>query len=479
MADITLRRNVFGDGYSGSLTVPAGLSWMDSMAIQNAAHSAQETSAEITRARQALDRIGYDVGDLADSISQLEGTIGLKLDEQTHVLEQQSQMLEEIRGAVINPSKTRAAERIADAAQLLSHDRFERALTVANEAIDADPNNPNGFFAAGWALVGLERFDEAREMFEEARDASHGDQRSLGSRQSARSAFLAGKPDLAYTLVRDARKTAESADEKGAVAYDVAVYAVPAGDTRTAIDSIQAAARQDSRHAERALIDLAFEQAADVRDAAATVLAELAEQIAERRPPIEHSIRSLRSSVPSPPTDRRAHTDLSVGVRPNNDWSQIHASMEQRLADAERSLDQATSINLQSLASALDSAEKDIEELSTVETPRLEQAIAAHDEAAQREDELGSMREQLQRDRKRTEPWIQLQGFTNRHRTGLFWWGVIFGLIGLLVMPLLVAGVACLALLAVGYIGGSIAQRYRQTQDRKMEQIDNELKGRR
>lgn len=479
MADITLRRNVFGDGYSGSLKVPAGLSWMDSMAIQSAARSAWETSAETSRAREALDRIGYDVADMADSINRLESTIGLKLDEQTHVLEQQSQALEEIRGAVVNPAKTRAAERVADAAQLLSHDRFERALKVANEAIDADPNNPNGFFATGWALVGLERFDEAREMFEEARDASHGDQRSLGSRQSARSAFLAGKPDLAYALVRDARQIAESGDEQAAVAYDIAVYAVAAGDAQTAIESIQKASRHDSRHAERALVDPAFEQTEDVRAAAAAVLTELADHIAEHRPQVENEIRNLHSSLPDPPSDQRSHTNLGAGVRPAEDWSQVRAEIEQHLAQVEQSLGEAASVNLQRSISALDSAKKDLTELSTVKVPQLEQATVEHDEAARREDELGSMREQLEHGRKQVEPWIRLQGFAQRHRAGLFWWGAIFVLIGLFVVPLLVAGVVCLALLAIGYAGGSIAQQQRRTKDHELQQIDSELEGRR
>lgn len=477
MANITLRRQIFGDGYSGTIDVPAGLSWMDSQAIQSTARSAWQTTEETRRARQALDSIAYDAGAAADAIGHLENSIGLHLDTQTRVLERQSEVLEEIRGAVMNPSKTRAAERIADASQLLDHDRFERAVKVAEEATDADPNNPNGFFAAGWALVGLERFEDARAMFEEARDASHGDQRSLGCRQAARSAFLAGKPDLAYQLSRDARGTAESVDEAAAVNYDVAVYASATDDPDTAIASIEEACRADSRHGERALRDPAFDQAPDVRDAAARVLGQTAEVIAEQRPRVEGKIRNLREGLPRPPAnDSRSHTQLAVGIRPERDWNQLRASIKQRLVELDRAIATAEEdARLQHMVSALASADEQLVELEMQDLPLLEEATKQHDESVRRQLQLEGDRQVAERNRGRWVAFARLRGQAAKRR-GWLVIGIVLTVVGAALTGVVLGfGLLILFILGAMYGVGMYAERELQTYGGRVAQIDRDL----
>lgn len=475
MGTITLNRQMFGSGYTGSIEVPAGLSWMDSMAIRETAVSASQTSAETRQAREAVEDLQFDIGHVADAIGQLEQSLGLKLDAQVRVLKQQSTILEEVRNAVLNPEKTRAAERLADATQLLDHERYERALTVAEEGIQADANNPNLFFVAGWALVAMERFEEAQGMFEEARDASRGDQRSLGCRQAARSAFLVGKTQLAYELCRDARAAAAASEERAAVSYDIAVYAWATGDQSTAIAAIEEACREDSRHAERALLDPALERAPEVRDAAARVLREVAEEIRQELPTIEGKIVSLREKIPAPPVhSSRAHAELKQGVLPPRDWQELHGRVKRMLAEVEQAISEAKEkARLQTMVAVLDSAEPQLSKLEA-ELLDLSQAIQQHDDAVSRQDRLTEEMETANQSYERWGSSARLRQWVSRHR-GWIWIGIGLSVVGLLIPGLLLIGLLILGVIGLMYGVGVYAERRQESERQTAARIAEEL----
>ena len=389
MADIKLRENLFTSGYSGEIKGDVGLSWADSMALHSmaasahqAAHSAWETSQETRRARQALESIDYSLDEVASGIASLEVSLGLKLDEQTRVLESQAQILDEIRRAVLTPAKTRAAERVADASQLLRNQRYERALKVAEEGIDADPNNPGVFFAAGWALVGLKRFEEAQQMFEEARDAATGNERSRAARQAARAAFVSGRDEVAYALVRDARQMVESSDERAAVAYDIAVYAWANDQHEEAHEAMRAACEHDTRYGAFALADRALDGADALRDTAAGVVADRAEAVAEQRPAVERHVEVARAAVPERPRDMPRWDAILSGLRPSTDADETRGQVISRIDAAEDDLRRvADAVNLQHSLSLLKSADAKLEEAEQL-VPALTQQIEAQTAAA-------------------------------------------------------------------------------------------------
>ena len=369
---------------------------------------------------------------------------------------------------------------MADTSQLLQNERYERALKVAEEAIDADPNNPSGFFAAGWALVACERFDDARAMFEEARDASSGDQRSLGCRQAARSAFLAGKAELAYGLCRDARAAAEDGDEIAAVNYDIAVYAWATGDHETAVSVIEAACKSDSRHAERAIHDPAFEQAIPVRDAAAVILRHLAEEIEARRPRVDGSVSSLRESLPDPPASHyREHAELDAGVRPDHDWSVLRRTIDQRLEGIERTISEAEkNARLQIMIEALVDVEKQLGDAETAVLPQLRAAIEEHDRAVADQDRLDNeLREASARQRR----WNSLAGQRTWvvQRRGWVVAGVVLTLVGLLIGLLLIVGLLILLTLGSLYAIGLYAEQRRDAETETVSDLERQLGRRR
>jgi len=475
MGKITLNRQVFGSGYTGSIEVPAGLSWMDSAAIRESAVAAWQASAETRQARQAVEDLQYDVGEAVDAIAGLEQSLGLKLDDQVRVLKQQSAVLEEIRSAVLNPEKTRAAERLADATQLLENERYERALKVAGEGIDADPNNPNLFFVAGWASVAEERFEEARAMFEEARDASRGDQRSLACRQAARSAFVAGKSELAYQLCRDARAAAEGPEELAAVNYDIAVYACATGDQATAVSAIEEACEEDSRHADRALFDPVFERAPEVRDAAARSLRRIAEEIQRTLPAIEGRIASLQETIPGPPVHNdHPHSALDAGVRPTRDWQNHRDQVEQELGEVLRSISSAKDdARLQAMVSALGAAGTQLAALEG-ELPALAESIKQHDDAVSHQSRLAEHLNAASHSRERWASIARLRQ-VGRHK-GLIWVGVILSCLGLLIPSFLVIGLLTLAGIAAAYGIGFYAEQQQEMEQRTAQRITEELK---
>jgi tetratricopeptide (TPR) repeat protein len=186
-----------------------------------------------------------DVRSVARAIDGLEGELGLKLDQQSLLLDRQVDLLADIAQSLRTPARVRAAERLSSVGELLRRKRYERAAAAAEEAIEDDPNNPAGFIAAGWAQIGLEHLDAARVLFTEAAQASDGDARSAAGRQAARLTLALEEPQAALTRLDVETDSAQSITERSAVAYDRAVYLAELGDTTGAQASLLDAGRDE------------------------------------------------------------------------------------------------------------------------------------------------------------------------------------------------------------------------------------------
>jgi hypothetical protein len=127
---------------------------------------------DTNRICQAIESVGQNVSEVVDAIDSLVSDLDLRLDEQTSLLSEQVDLLVEIAQTLRSPARTRAAERIRDATELLRHHRNERALTVAEQAIDDDPNNDIAFIVAAWASLGIQDLGRARGYFREAAQAT-------------------------------------------------------------------------------------------------------------------------------------------------------------------------------------------------------------------------------------------------------------------------------------------------------------------
>jgi tetratricopeptide (TPR) repeat protein len=255
VARIDLRPTFAGSGLTG--TVEPTLSWLDQQALQSIA-SASASIAPTLEAQGAnlMMALGWMGREVADAISSLEAELGLRLDQQTDVLREQLQALERIEAALRQPAKVRAAERLVDAGKLLGQRRYERALPLAQEAMAGDPLNPAGFGAAGWSLLGLGRFDEARDHFAEAAIAAEGDERGAYTRRRARLDFgLGGRHAAENALQSFLADNHASDNERAAVQYDLAVYAADSDELQTASSFLRAAVTHDSRYALAALVD--------------------------------------------------------------------------------------------------------------------------------------------------------------------------------------------------------------------------------
>jgi tetratricopeptide (TPR) repeat protein len=431
---------------------------MDSMMLQSIASSAWEMTAETRRARQSMENVGHAVEDVADQIQALERELGMQLEEQTAVLRQHTEVLGAIHDTLLTPAKTRAAERVADAAQLLDRERWERALMVAEEGIEADPNNPGVFEAAGWALLSMDRLDEARQMFEEARDASDGDARSRAARQAARAALAGDHAALAYKLGRDARALAVSADERAAVDYDVAVYALLNGDGDIAADSLEAACRHDSRYSEMAVMDRHFDAAPDLRDRAARILTEFAQAVQRRQPEVTAHSARVRATWPRAPQTSKTYAQLGAGVRPNHDWGALQVELSTELGGAERKLAEATDEpSLQHTLRVLGEADA---ELAAVEsrTTHLVELIAAHEAAAYQHERLEAQLGEAERAAQNWRQVLNLTGAARRRFRQLLFWGLVAFAVGLLIPPVIVVAVGLLLYSIVGSIVNGAAQ---------------------
>jgi hypothetical protein len=142
VGNIELRKSFFGDALVGE--VQPALSWADHRALADTAHETRRSSQELDKLNGQIASLGFEIGHayrgLAAVIGDLEDHLGLRLHMQTQVLTGQLDHLARIHETLRTPAKTRAAERIADTGELLRRGRWERALAIASEAIEDDPN---------------------------------------------------------------------------------------------------------------------------------------------------------------------------------------------------------------------------------------------------------------------------------------------------------------------------------------------------
>jgi tetratricopeptide (TPR) repeat protein len=188
VANIELHKSFLGDRLVGSIDSP-GLSWSDHQALADAARASRSMAMEASAIRQRLESVNLSVAAVGRAVTALEYELGFRLEAVADALARQLTVLQGIEQALRTPSKTRAAERLVDVGELLRRQRWQRALAVAESAIEDDPNNPAGFLAAGWARMGLGELQLAREAFVEAADASDGPARSAAGRQASRLAL--------------------------------------------------------------------------------------------------------------------------------------------------------------------------------------------------------------------------------------------------------------------------------------------------
>jgi hypothetical protein len=229
------------------------------------------TAQETARVRHTLEQLRYDVQDVTQAVETLQSEIGLQLQDQTRLMIRQVELLAQIAETLRTPARTRAAERISDAGELLRRERYERALTLAQQAIDDDPNNPAGFLAAAWASLGLDDVEPARNYFREAAQASDGDQRQTALRQAARLTFLLEGPQAALKELGDSPEQLSPAEE-GATDFDRAVYFSNAGESTAAAECLREASYIDGRLCLMALTDPILSRDATVAETAAEQL---------------------------------------------------------------------------------------------------------------------------------------------------------------------------------------------------------------
>jgi tetratricopeptide (TPR) repeat protein len=275
---LELIQPIFGDS-AGHLDLRSGssLSWSEHYALKDAAAGSMATAQQVAFARQTLEQLRYDVQDVTQAVETLQTEIGLQLLDQTRLMSRQVELLAQIAETLRTPARTRAAERISDAGELLRRERYERALTLAMQAIDDDPNNPAGFLAAAWASLGVDDVEQARNFFREAAQASDGDQRQSALRQAGRLAFLLEGSQGALKELGDSREEL-SPREEAATDFDRAVYFSKAGESITASECIRKASYHDGRFCLMALTDPILSHDATVAETAVEQLRAIQEE---------------------------------------------------------------------------------------------------------------------------------------------------------------------------------------------------------
>jgi tetratricopeptide (TPR) repeat protein len=255
---LEMRERFFGGGFVGTIS--------DSEA-QSALRSVFEStfnraSAHLTDIHGDLQSLGWNIDFLSTEVAGLRS----ELQTQTAYLATQLQTLASIDEALRTPAKTRAAERMNDAAGLLTNGRYELALKCAEEAIDGDPNHPGGFAAAGHALCGLGRFEEAIWKFQEADTASDPEGRRDGvyARMCARCLFVvddvpAARVVLEQQLQRVADWPNRYGPERGITAYELAMACALLGDDTAANQHLDVAIHTEDRYARLAMVEPAFQ----------------------------------------------------------------------------------------------------------------------------------------------------------------------------------------------------------------------------
>ena len=287
-----MRKRFFGEGVVGSIDISSGptLSWSEH-------HALLEGSADLRRVRSGLEDLGVDVRSVARAVDGLEGQLGLRLEEQSMLLDRQVDLLADIAQAVRTPARVRAAERLSGVGELLRRKRYDRAATAAKEAIEDDPNNPAGFIAAGWAQIGLKRLDEARALFTEAAEASDGDARSAAVRQTARLTFALDGPRAALARLDEYATGARGSTEQAAIAYDRSVYLAELGDTSAAEVRLLDAGRDEPSFLLTALADPLLASHAVIVEAASGELKMRQRALAHHVAMYEDLVAQLRDLV--------------------------------------------------------------------------------------------------------------------------------------------------------------------------------------
>ena len=293
VGNIEIRERFLGGGYVGHVQVDPALSWADRRALGVAASAASASAIELRGlnarvdiATQLLAGLGVSQAMVAHQIAVLEEQLGLRLDSQTRALEAQTEQLARIEHALRTPAKTRAAERIADTGQLLRRRRWERALGLAEQASDDDPNNPAAFRAAGWALLGLERLDDAKQAFLECADAADGDERSEALRQAARLEFALSDAQSALKLL-SREDEGITTFERHAIQYDRAIYDAADGRVAEATAALWGAMKFDERFAFWAVYDDLIGARPELAQLAPSYLSELMADITRGRADVE------------------------------------------------------------------------------------------------------------------------------------------------------------------------------------------------
>jgi tetratricopeptide (TPR) repeat protein len=247
--------------------------------------------------RSGLEDLGVDVRSLARAVDGLEGQLGLRLEEQSMLLDRQVDLLADIAQALRTPARVRAAERLSGVGELLRRKRYVRAATAAKEAIDDDPNNPAGFIAAGWAQIGLKRLDEARALFTEAAEAGDGDARSAAVRQAARLTLALDGPRAALARLDEYATDARGSTEQAAIAYDRSVYLAELGDTPAAEVRLLDAGRDEPSFLLTALADPLLASHAVIVEAASGELKMRQRALAHHVAMYEDLVAQLRDLV--------------------------------------------------------------------------------------------------------------------------------------------------------------------------------------
>lgn len=264
----------------------SSLSWSQSAALERIAENTRPGAniVDMAPVTRELESLGQDIHEVARVVDSMEKELALRLDAQTGVLDEQLDVLQQIAETLRNPLSTRAAERVRSATELLRHQRYERALAVADEAIEDDPNNDLAFIVAGWASFGLKQFERARDYFREARQATaetaHAEVRHMhAALLAARLTFALEGPEGALMEMVKGRPSnmPDDAPYGRAWLYDSAVYEAAAGLTLKAIDHFLRAATRN--YCLRAVTDPVLSQNVEVADAINTYLVNILKHI--------------------------------------------------------------------------------------------------------------------------------------------------------------------------------------------------------
>jgi hypothetical protein len=292
VAKIELRTSAFGGALVGDVQMAPALSWSEHSALVSAERNTAELAMSARGIARQLESMGLDLQATAASISALELSLGLCLDSQTRLLYQQVVLLGELSEVLRTPAKTRAAERLTDVGELLRRERWKRALSVAEEVTEDDPNNPEGFLACAWANLGLQRLDAACDSYIEAAEAADGLRASELGRQAARVAFAtkgaraaqevlerfaiteaARWPTVSWTDAELVRKSIRERTELGAVNYDRAVYAAAEGEREVAAEALEDAGELSPEFLAAALQDAVLLEDAELVERVSRLLA--------------------------------------------------------------------------------------------------------------------------------------------------------------------------------------------------------------